>query len=436
MPAAIEFSCGKGKVTVLASPFGVGVDSAVHDKIASVVDRPLPKPFPLLKHVAALLDRVFRTQILFDAGRDLHVIACRKDRGLYTVGVFNNTFRPLPFSIVSRCGPIQSIQEILLDTSERGAPGHLPPGIDAAAIGANGPQTIAGGDVRIFAVRLQQELVEEIPHVAAAARPRGRILPLRKISSLKEEILARPTFFEHFDGVLVDWRYLHDRSVKAVEEEAAWLGRQRLRVIVDLTSGTNSYPDLRLTNNLAADYAASMAAIDDVLAKMSTLGARDLVLSSYLQPESDLTAEKTAAAIEATIREICRRAEGRRVTVYLRVYPGKSPVNLADALQTIRRIGAANLRLAPSTAPWMASGVPAQGIAAELRKAVGLWMVGGPALDRDGRLWGVHKPLANLEKREQLAQLLAVAPEAPIVFDVLYENHDAEYLDASLMERR
>jgi hypothetical protein len=429
MPAAVEFSCGKGRITVFASPFGVGVDPAVRDKIVSVVDRPLPKPFPLLKHVAVLLDRVLRTKILFDAGRDLHVIACRKDRGLYTVGVFNNTFRPLPFSLVSRCGPIALIHEIPLDTSERGALGHLPPGIDTAAIGANGPQMIAGGDVRIFAVRLGQELVEEIPHVVPAPRLRGRILPLRKVSSLKEEILARPTFFEHFDGVLVDWRYLHDHSIKFVEEEAAWLGRQGLRVIVDLTSGINSYPDLRLTNNLAADYAASMAAIDDVLAKMTALGAHDLVLSSYLQPESDFSADKTATAIEATIREICRRAEGRKITVYLRVYPGKSPLNLADAVQTIKRIGAANLRLAPSTAPL------AQGIAPELRKAVGLWMVGGPAFDGAGRLCSVHQPIASTEQQAELAQLLAVAPDAPIVFDVLYENHDAEYRDASFMER-
>ena len=86
------------------------------------MDGPLPKLFPLLKHVAALFDRALRTQILFEAGRDLHVIACRKDRGIYTLGVFNNTLRPLPLRIVSRCGPIELIREIPLDTSERGAP--------------------------------------------------------------------------------------------------------------------------------------------------------------------------------------------------------------------------------------------------------------------------------------------------------------------------
>jgi len=434
VPAAIEFNWGKGKVTVLACPFGVGVAPATRENVSSAIDRPLPKPFPLLKHAAALLDRALRKQILFEAGRDLHVIACRKKPGLYTVGVFNNTLRPLPLRLAARCDPIESMREIAIDGSERGALGQLPPGIDATLVGANGPETIAGGDVRIFEVRLARERVAEIPHLVPPRRPRGRILPLRKIGSLKEETLARPTFFDHFDGVLVDWRYLHDRRIDAVREEAAWLGRQGLRVMVDLTSGLNSYPDLRLTNNLPADYAASMSAIDDVLAMMTVLGSRDLVMSSCVQQESNLTAAQTAAGIDATIREICRRAAERRVTVYLRVYPGKAPADLAEALQTIKRIGAANLRLAPSTAQWLSSAAAAQGMSAELRGAIGLWMVGQPASDLQGRPWSVHRPIAEMANRQPLAQLLTSAPAAPIVFDVLYENHDAEYRDASVVE--
>jgi hypothetical protein len=83
------------------------------------------------------------------------------------------------------------------------------------------------GSHRIFEVRLQQDLM---PHVAPPPRPRGRILPLRKIGSIKEAILARPTFFEHFDGVLIDWRYLHDRQLASLVQEAGWIGRQKLRV--------------------------------------------------------------------------------------------------------------------------------------------------------------------------------------------------------------
>ena len=431
--AAVEFPYGKGTITVLACPFGVGVEPAIRDRISSKIDKPLPKPFPVLKHVTALLDRAFRTQTLFEAGPDLHVVTCRKDRGVYTVGVLNNTLRPLPVSIVSHCGPIESSRELTLDASERGALGHLPPGIDIAAIGANGPATIAGGDVRVFEVRLKQDMTEEIPYAVPPPRPRGRILPLRNVCSIKEDILARPTFFEHFDGVLIDWRYLHDRRPESVTQEAAWIGRQKLRVIVDLTSGVNLYPDLRLVNNIVEDHASSMDAIDDVLAKMKTLGACDLVISMHRQPELYFTAEQTVASMDATIREICRRAEAQQATVYLRIYPGKPPANLADALQTVKRIGVANLKLAPSTALLADLGSTTSGQTAEMWGKVGLWMVGEPAFDLAGKLWSVHKPIANDKNQQQLMQLLAIVPDAPIVFDVLYENHDAEYLDASFL---
>ena len=60
-------------------------------------------------------------------------------------------------------------------------------------------------------------------------------------------------------------------------------------------------------------------------------------------------------------------------------------------------------------------------------------MIGQPAFDLAGRLWSVHQPIGEMEK-QQLTPLLAIAPDAPIVFDVLYENHDAEYRDASVVE--
>jgi hypothetical protein len=444
-PAAIRLACGKGKIIVLATPFGVGVDPAISGKkILSAVDQPLPKPFPLLKHVTALLDRAFRGQTLFEAGHDLQVIACKKKQGLYTVGIFNNTFRPLPFSIDSHCGPIESSRELAIEASDRGAVGDLPPGINVAAAGINGPATIAGGDVRIFEVRLKQDETEEIPHVVPPPRPCGRILPLRTICPVKEEILARPTFFEHFDGVLVDWRYLHDRRLESVAQEAGWIGRQKLRVIVDLTSGINLYPDLGLVDNIAEEHAASMAAIDDVLAKMKALGARDLVISMHRQPDDIIfTTKQTVDSTNATIREICRRAEAQQATVYLRiymgtsgVYSGKPPANLADAIQIIKQIGAANLKLAPSTAFLTASGSMTSKVTAEVRGKIGLWMVGEPAFDVAGHLWSVHQPISNNKNRRQLMQLLGVAPNAPLVFDVLYENADAEYLDASFLSPR
>ncbi|MCY2950816.1 MAG: hypothetical protein NTU53_02430 [Planctomycetota bacterium] len=90
--------------------------------------------------------------------------------------------------------------------------------------------------------------------------------------SIKEEITARPTLFEYFDGVSVEWLCLHEQEKASIQEEAAWLRRQGPRIHVDLSSGINLYPTLRLTDNLTADYAASVAAVSNLLAKMQSPG--------------------------------------------------------------------------------------------------------------------------------------------------------------------
>jgi hypothetical protein len=430
VPTIVEADCGKGRVTVLASPFGVGAEPAVSGGITNDVDKSLPKPFPLLKHVRAVLDGILGGQRLFDAGEGLSVVTCRKGAGEYTLGVCNNSLRAVPMKIVSHCGPIESICELPLDQSEKGAVGYLPRGFEQAAVGKGGPNTIAGGDVRIFAVKVHEQGIEVIPHVAPPARPRGRILPLRAVRSIKEEILVRPTFFEHFDGVMVDWRYLYEREKDAIRREAGWIQRQGLRVVVDLTSGINLYPDLRLLDNLKEDYQVSMAAVQDVLAKMRSLGSRDLVLSLHRFPENNFSAEQSWASFDATARQVCKSAGDRQITVHLRIYPNRPPGNVNEAMAFLKRVGAANLKLAPSTALLLGSAQKPKDIADQLKENLGLWMLGAPAYDLAGHLWSVNAPIAAHPQLPQLTELLALTPGLPAVLDVIYRSQDEEYLDA------
>ena len=145
--AAITARCGAGCVWVLASPFGVAAEPVTQATISNDVDRPLAKPFPLLKHVRRLLDQVLAEQVLFEAGKGLSVITCRKGPGRYTLGVGNNGLVPMPLEIVSHCGPLESVDELTLDQSEKGEEGYLPEGSEGAAIGSSGDRVIAGGDV-------------------------------------------------------------------------------------------------------------------------------------------------------------------------------------------------------------------------------------------------------------------------------------------------
>jgi hypothetical protein len=383
--------------------------------------------------VRSTLETVLRSGELFEVGKDLHLITCRKTPGEYTLGVFNNTWTEQPLRIASRCGDITSLRELVLDQSEKGAVGYTPEGVDATKLGRSSETTIAGGDVRIFAVKVAETNVVEIAHVPPPPRPQGRFLPLRNLTSIKESILARPTFFEHFDGVVVDWRYLHEREQAVLAAESGWLHRQGLRIAVDLSSGVDLYPTLRLIKNLPADYAASTNAIVGLLAKMDTLGTRDLIFSLHRHPENNFTGAETDAAFETTLKWMAREAANRQVTLHLRLAFGKPPWSLEDGLRWLDHVGAANLKLAPSTA-LLAGQTPSSELGNHLRKRLGFWLVATFEQDHAGRLWNAHGRLAAASDTQSIQRWLALTPAAPLALDAVYAGADEEFLDARALD--
>jgi len=423
-------SCGKGKLTILASDFGVDITQNAARSLRSEIDRPLPRPYELRAKARQVLDAAFRQQALFDVGcRDLSFITCRQGPGAYTLGIANNTWRELPLKITSLCGPIESIRELPLDQPEMEAVGYLPEGVDGKRLGRNTDSTIRGGDFRVFAVRVKESGVEVIPHQAPPSRPRGRALPLRRATSVKEEILARPTFFEHFDGVVLDWRYLHEREKSALQQEAGWVRRQGLRVFVDLSSGVNLYPTLRLVDNLAADYERSMAALADVMGKMKILGARDLILSLHRHPENNLSGPQTQEAFEKTLRRLAADAAGLGIDLHLRLAFGKPPWSLGEMDALIEKVGAKNLHIAAATALLARTDVSAD-TARILKSRLGLWLAAAPQVDLSGKLWDAHASLHRATDRAKTATSIALVPDAPILLDAVFANQDEEYLDA------
>ncbi|MEN6451374.1 MAG: hypothetical protein ABFC96_12855 [Thermoguttaceae bacterium] len=440
LPGGLRAPEGKGgKLTVLSGGFGVDIGKLPADRQRSGIDRLLPKPYTLRPEVREKLDAIFRSQRLFSVETDgLSVITCRKSPGRYTVGVANNAWQELPLRIVSHCGPIESIRELTLDQSERDAPEYAPSCVRRSGLGHNSERTIAGGDVRVFAVRVRESGVEEIAHCVPPPRPRGCVLPLRRAASIKEEVLARPTFFEHFDGVVVDWRYLHDREPAALRREAGWIARQGLRVYVDLRSGVNLFPTLRLVDNDAEEYAASMAAITDVLDKMPLIGSRDLIFRLHRVPENNMSPKQAEESFEKTLASLARKAAGRQVTLYLQ------PDRLQSGNDWIRKIGEKNLRLAVSPsalAGRSTADAPTAAEAAAVKANVGLWLLAGTCKDAASGNRRVQVPLYRSDDLELVNRSIAAAPEAPLLLDTVYDpqtlegNHDEEYRDAMILRQ-
>jgi hypothetical protein len=230
----------------------------------------------------------------------------------------------------------------------------------------------------------------------------------------------------------VDWSYLHEHEPSALQREIGWLKRQAVRIVVDLSSGVNLYPTLRLVDNVPDDYTASMAAIKDVLSKMELLGASDLIFSLHRHPENNFTDDQTRTAFTATLKTLAGEAAKRGVTLQLRVGPAKPPWSVAEGLDWISRVSAPNLKLAVSTV-FLEQQPPSGEAAARLKDRLGLWLLAASRKDAAGKTWDTHAPLHSRRSPQDLARSLGLSPAAPIVLDALYANQDEEYLDAAAL---
>ena len=308
------------------------------------IDQHLESPRPLTTVAREILNQILRTQRLFAVDLRLDLITCRKRTGDYTLGILNNTWHALPLHIHSLCGRIQSIRELPVDNSERTAVGYTPPGINAKELGTNTATTIAGGAIRIFSVRVKEAGVISIPNVKPAARPKNIILAMRDIRNIQEAILQRPTFFQHFGGVMISWRYLRGLDKRELVRQDGWIRRQGLRVFVDLSSGVNLFPNLRLLDNLHQAYKESMRTIQDIVAKMPLVGSHRLILTLHELPENNYTGGWDGFV--PALQHICAEARRRAISVYLRVQPHKTPRKWRTLVSLITRVGASNLSLA------------------------------------------------------------------------------------------
>ena len=434
--AVVEMESGTGTIMVFASPFGISSSLMAEKPVLQTVDKPLPNPFPMLDHVRIFLEKALESQKFFDAGKGLSIITCRQKAGEYTVGISNNSWDQLPMNIVSNIGKILSVKELPLDQSEKNAIGYLPEGMEGKIIGKSAKNTIAGGDIRIFHVSVDEEGVQEIPHETPRPNPRNRILPLREAVSIQTEILARPTFFQNFDGVAVDWKYLNQRENKTLEKESTWLRLQKPQIWVDLTSGINLFPDLRLVNNIESEYRNSMATINDVIEKMGIIGSKNLIISLHTTVENNISLEDTWKELDRSVTEICKNAGKLGITVHLRLSAGnRLPRGKTDdAIRLMERVNMPNLKLALNTAVLLDTRVSPQDLAAKLTGKIGVWLVNTPQRDLSDRLWNTYAPVSSSGYEKELAKLLGIAPEIPMMTDVVFENKDQEYIESVVLD--
>lgn len=421
----VENVSGKGKVTVIASNFGIyeTPQSALPVKISE--NLPLDKPFPLLSHVDVLLGDVLSSQQLFSSNPELSIVTCYRGGNEYTVLLSNEEWTAKPFEIKSEIGKIASIIELPIDCAEQKAIGYTPE-VVTDNIGKNTKTMIAGGDVRIFRVQLEDASTVVVPEITPIANPTQRALVLGDVLNLKEEILCRPTFFQNFDRIVVDWKYLSNREKRVLETESGWFRRQKLNIAVDLTSGINLYPDLRLVNNDKKHYEASLEVISDLINKMELVGANQLIIAGQRMVENNFTRQEFDASILLTLQKIADLAAAKGIEVIYRPSVRRLPeFTLNNELSNA--VGRKNFSVALPLSLAIESADAASKIKDMNIKHV---IVSAPERDIHNQLWNLNVPIftSKDDNKIKIEQILNQLPKGVnFIFDGEYQSQDDEY---------
>ncbi|XP_064403556.1 uncharacterized protein LOC135349038 [Halichondria panicea] len=350
-PLAIQIKdTSGGTLVVLATSYAVS--STQTNKPVSEIDEPITTPFPLLDHASLILHSSLSNASIIKSTTKLSIVTNYVDTDKLLVLVSNPLLEQQPLKFVVQNGEIINVKEIILDQSEKGQIGYLPDGYENADIGKSTPTTIAGGDTRLFQVTTTLKMTE-IDKPSVKPRPIGIALHIRHIRlSLRREINSRPTFFQHYDSVVIDYSYLITKDEEFLVKERNWIATQRVKVYVDATPSLDLFPTLRLTSDAPDLYNESMSSFISLLKKMAILGSHDLILSLHIFP-GDQSKESTFEQFNTTLQFLRELAKPLNITLHILDTP-KNQLELLPMSRWLETYSLSSISFALSTSALLA----------------------------------------------------------------------------------
>lgn len=432
-PAAIQVRRGKGQLTVLASAFGIAETAQSPLPVKVHEEKPLDRPFPILNHVKALLQDIFASVQLFETNPALSIVTCIKSTDEYNVLISNDQWTPQDFTIHAKHGEIVSVKELPVNNAEMKATGYTPK-VVITRPGSNTAQTIAGGSVRIFRVKLKNTGAVIQPEITPTANSSRIALGLGNIPDIKEAVLARPTFFAHYDRVMIDWRYLHNREKTILQQEAGWISRQKLGITVDLSSGINLYADLRIVNNDSVVYEKSMQTIKEIIDKMLLVHADKLVMDIHQMVENNFTPEQFEASLVMTLQELSDYAANKSISIVVRTSASQRARSIEEIAGIVHKVNRSNCTIAGSMALILREEENAdENISLFKKMGVKEWLMAAPERDIHGQWWNTNALLNSYSNNALIEKVIRSFPGAFYTMDAFYRNTDDEYLDVKLI---
>jgi hypothetical protein len=234
----------------------------------------------------------------------------------------------------------------------------------------------------------------------------------------------------------VDWKYLYNSEKASLKQEAVWIKNQGVRIMVDLTSGINLFPDLRIVSNDSAEYLKSMNIFRSVIEKMALLGAGDLIITTHRTIENNFTEEEFSKSVVATVKELCKEASLKGISIHLRLCPAKFAGQTWQAKDLQLSVDEPNFYIAPSLA-MLAGDAKNLNKNIEILKDLkySILFIAAPEKDMSGKLWNTSLPLFKYRQYEDIKPVLRVAKDKILLLDGIYMDKDEEYLEIKNLEQ-
>jgi hypothetical protein len=502
---------GGGRLVVLYAQSGVTDEPAMQPSELKVGrGESLRTPFPMLRHIRQVLERELRRHVLFEAGDGLAHITNMRPDGSFVVAVSNPGVRPLHLTLRPvAAGAFRSTEELEIGRGEADLLGYLPCGApdfgvnDSWITGNNSGSAAAGmirgGDVRIFVVKTQASpSITTVRKASPPPLPVGVGLPIRSAISLRQEIIRRPSFTQHFDAVVMDSDWLGCSSVgtsmpeqwgcspahaPTLVTDRFWLSRngpgpRGLRVFVDISKLIAAYTACQISENPGAlendapppdSLAQTQRVLRRAIQSAAEGGAHNVIFRTHMMTLQDSESDdptnstKMKAQFVSSVRWMCDVAAKANVTLHMRqqappftagdgpLAAGDGPLdgNLSEAFDFVRKVGRPNLRVALATAA-MATNSPmftATEVAALVsanKPLVGALLASASETTFMGDRKSTHARLATASPTmsKALASYTRAVSKAvggfgrvPVLLDAVLEGQDEEYAEAVALRR-
>ena len=435
-------SDSSGYVLIFTTPYAISSDLV--NKPTTQVDVPLYPVFPLLYHAETVIKHFLTNTSVFQIeNANLSYIVNYISNNDYLILVTNPLLKQQPLEITSPIGYITKITEHQLDQSEKNKVGYLPDGYQGTNLGKSTNNTIAGVDTRLFTVTLHTDSVKILNKVTPKPGPKGIILHLWQIrGSLMEEIHRRPTFFQHFDSVIVDYSYVMSKDDEFLQKEAKWFGQQNLKVYIDASPAIDLFPNLRLVNNSLTDFNESFNDLQKLLQKAKSYMVTDLIISLHRTPENDITYLATLQEFNSTLHTLVQLATANNITLHLRDSVKNPTGNINNTYLWLQSCGLGNLiKIIPNLALLMEQTLSDIDF---IVKDAPLFFLNTPKDDLFGHRYAVNGPIysqasAIAKRLNELCSIRTCPYEEgssviPLVIDAYFSNEDEEHQDVKWLE--